>query len=53
MIVRFDRWGLAWPVPSEIGDMDVERRLYGASGVKPGRRKLTQLPSKVGIIFPL
>ncbi|MGH6744887.1 MAG: IS21 family transposase, partial [Novosphingobium sp.] len=42
MIVRFDRSGLAWPVPSEIGDIDLEGRLYGASGVKPGRRKLPE-----------
>ena len=39
MIVRFDRSGLAWPIPPEISDTDVAQHLYGASGVKPGRRK--------------
>ena len=42
MIARFDRSGLAWPIPSEISDTDVEQRLYGAAGVKPGRRKLLE-----------
>jgi len=39
MIVRFERSGLAWPVPAEISDADLEARLYGVAGVKPGRRK--------------
>ena len=42
MIVRFERSGLAWLIPSEISDTDVEQRLYGAAGVKPGRRKLPE-----------
>ena len=39
MIVRFERSGLAWPVPAEISDAELEGRLYGVAGVKPGRRK--------------
>ena len=39
MIARFERSGLAWPVPPDIADAELERRLYGAPGVKPGRRK--------------
>jgi transposase len=42
MVVRFDRCGLSWPVPSEISDAELEGRLYGAAGVKPGRRKLPE-----------
>ncbi len=29
---RFDRSGLAWPLPPEIGDADLEERLYGIPG---------------------
>jgi len=39
---RFTRAGLAWPVPPEISDADLESRLYGVAGVKPGRRKLPE-----------
>ena len=39
MISRFERSELPWPVPIEISDAELERRLYGAAGVKPGRRK--------------
>ncbi|NLS29121.1 IS21 family transposase ISPpu7 [Sphingomonas sp. S2M10] len=39
MVVRFERSGLEWPVPAEISDADLEARLYGPAGVKPGRRK--------------
>ena len=39
MLARFERSGLSWPVPAEIGDADLEARLYGPAGVKPGRRK--------------
>jgi len=42
MIARFDRSGLAWPIPAEISDADVEQRLYGLAGVKPGCRKLAE-----------
>jgi transposase len=42
MILRFERSGLAWPVPSEISDTELEMRLYGPAGVKPGRRKLPE-----------
>lgn len=39
MVVRFQRTGLAWPVPSEMTEADLEERLYGLAGVKAGRRK--------------
>jgi transposase len=42
MIARFERSGLAWPVPPELNDAALEARLYGAAGVKPGRRKLPE-----------
>ena len=42
MITRFERSGLAWPVPVEMNDTALEARLYGAAGVKPGRRKLPE-----------
>ena len=39
---RFNRSGLSWPVPPEMTDADLEGRLYGVPGVKPGRRKLPE-----------
>ena len=42
MLARFARWGLEWPVPVEISDAELESRLYGPAGVKPGRRKLPE-----------
>lgn len=36
---RFGWSELTWPVPAEMTDADLEGRLYGVSGVKPGRRK--------------
>jgi transposase len=39
---RFTRSGLSWPLPPEIGDADLEERLYGVPGAKPGRRKLPE-----------
>ena len=39
MLARFERSGLPWPVPAEISDAELEARLYGPAGVKPGRRK--------------
>ena len=39
---RFDRSGLTWPVQPEMTDSDLESRLYGMPGVKPGRRKLPE-----------
>ncbi|TIS16062.1 MAG: helix-turn-helix domain-containing protein, partial [Mesorhizobium sp.] len=36
---RFGRSGLTWPVPAQMTDADLEARLYGVPGVKPGRRK--------------
>jgi hypothetical protein len=40
MLARFGRSGLEWPVPIEISDAELEARLYGVAGVKPGPRKL-------------
>ena len=31
--------GLAWPVPDDMTEAELEARLYGIPGVKPGRRK--------------
>jgi transposase len=42
MLARFERTGLEWPVPVEISDAELEARLYGPAGVKPGRRKLPE-----------
>ena len=36
---RFGCSGLTWPVPAEMTNAELEARLYGISGVKPGRRK--------------
>ncbi len=36
---RFARAGLSWPAPAVMSDAELERRLYGVPGVKPGRRK--------------
>lgn len=42
MLARFERSCLEWPVPVEISDAELEARLYGRAGVKPGRRKLPE-----------
>ncbi|MHB8739512.1 MAG: IS21 family transposase [Candidatus Dormibacteria bacterium] len=39
MLRRFDRSGLAWPLPSELTDADLESRLYGEAGTKQGHRR--------------
>ena len=39
-LMRFEWSELCWPVPAQMSDADLEERLYGASGVKPGRRRL-------------
>jgi DNA-binding IclR family transcriptional regulator len=36
MISRFEKSGLAWPIPPETGDDELERRLYGVVGAKRG-----------------
>lgn len=36
---RFGGSGLTWPIPAQMTDADLEARLYGVPGVKPGRRK--------------
>ncbi len=41
-VKRFRQSGLPWPLPAEIGDTDLEERLYGVCGVKPGRRRLSE-----------
>lgn len=42
MILRFERSGVSWPVPSEISDAELEVRLYDTTGVQPGRCKLPE-----------
>lgn len=42
MISRFEKSGLAWPIPPETGDDELERRLYGVVGAKRGHRKLPE-----------
>ena len=39
MFARFERSGLEWPVPAEIGDKELEVRLYGERGSKNGHRR--------------
>jgi len=39
---RFTCAKLTWPVPPAISDTELEQRLYGVPGVKPGRRKLPE-----------
>jgi transposase len=40
MVKRFDRAGLTWPLATELGTAELEAKLYGAAGVKAGRRRL-------------
>jgi transposase len=39
MIDRFDCSGLAWPLPMDLTDGDLETRLYGEAGTKQGFRR--------------
>ncbi|WP_199775091.1 IS21 family transposase [Sphingopyxis sp. MG] len=39
LVKRYDRSGLEWPPPVEMSDQELEERLYGPQGSKPGRRK--------------
>ena len=41
-VKRFRQSGLSWPLPSEISDTELEERLYGVCGVKPGRRRMSE-----------
>lgn len=41
-VKRFGQSGLSWPLPAEISDTDLEERLYGVCGIKPGRRRLAE-----------
>jgi len=40
MVKRFDLAGLTWPLATELGTAELEAKLYGAAGVKAGRRRL-------------
>lgn len=42
MLKRYEQSGLSWPAPAEMTDADLETRLYGPQGSKPGRRKLPE-----------
>ena len=39
MFRRFERSGLAWPLPLALADADLEARLYGEAGTKQGHRR--------------
>jgi len=39
MFARFEQSGLAWPIPAEIGDPELEVRLYGERGKRGHRRQ--------------
>ncbi|WP_027527855.1 helix-turn-helix domain-containing protein [Bradyrhizobium sp. Ec3.3] len=45
---RFAGAGLAWAVPEEISDAELEQLLYGVPRVKPGRRKVAEPWSVIG-----
>ena len=40
MVKRFDRSGLEWQLAADLDNAQLEAKLYGAAGVKPGRRRL-------------
>ena len=42
MFARFGQSGLAWPIPSGIGDKELEVRLYGERGGKHGHRRQSE-----------
>jgi len=42
MVGRFDRAGLEWPLATELSNAELEAKLYGVAGVKPGRRRLPE-----------
>ncbi len=39
MFRRFERCGLAWPLPLDMADADLEALLYGEAGTKQGHRR--------------
>jgi transposase len=39
MLRRFGASGLAWPLPPELTDTELEERLYGAAGARQGHRR--------------
>jgi len=39
MFRRFQRSGLSWPLPLELGDAELEVLLYGEAGTKQGHRR--------------
>ena len=42
MARRFERSGLAWPLPLDLTDTELESRLYGAAGKKQGHRRVAE-----------
>lgn len=42
MLKRFDGSGLTWPVPAELSNVELEQKLYGVAGRKPGQRKMPE-----------
>lgn len=39
MFRRFEKSGVAWPLPLDLADADLEARLYGEAGTKHGHRR--------------
>ena len=46
---RLDEAGLSWPLPVELTDDVLERRLFGRAGVKSGQRRLPE-PDLVAMV---
>ncbi|WP_188062684.1 IS21 family transposase [Sphingobium sp. KCTC 72723] len=42
MVKRFESAGLTWPVAAELSNAELEHKLYGLAGRKPGQRKLPE-----------
>ncbi len=42
MFRRFEKSGLAWPLPLELADAELEARLYGEAGTKQGHRRRSE-----------
>jgi transposase len=42
MVKRYERSGLPWPPPLDLTDAQLEGRLYGEAGTRPGHRRRCQ-----------
>jgi len=45
MVKRFDRAGLTWPLATELGNAELEAKLYGAAG---SRLAVVDFPRRTG-----